>query len=86
MLPLFVRVHVLSRNGRTVRLWVPLFLLWLLLLPFALVLLPVLFVILIVVDVDLFPAVGGLWHLLCSLSGVHIEVDAPDASIFVQVV
>ena len=85
MLPLVVRVHVLGRAGRGVRLWIPLFLMWLLLLPFALIVLPVLFVVCIVVDVDPFPALGAIWRVLCGLSGAHVEVEAPDASVFVSV-
>ena len=85
MIPLVVRVHVRGRAGRSVRLWIPLFLLWLLMLPFALVVLPVLFVVCIVVDVDPFPALAAVWRVLCGLSGAHVEVDAPDASVFVHV-
>ena len=85
MLPLVVRVHVFGRAGRSVRLWIPLFLLWLLLIPFALIVLPVLFVVCVVADVDPFPAFGAVWRVLCGLSGAHVEVEAPDASVFVHV-
>ena len=85
MLPLVVRVHVTGRAGRGVRLWIPLFLMWLLLLPFALIVLPVLFVVCIVVDVDPLPALVAIWRVLCGLSGAHVEVEAPDASVFVHV-
>jgi hypothetical protein len=85
MLPLVVRVHVFGRAGRGVRLCIPLFLMWLLLLPFALIVLPVLFVVCIVVDVDPFPALSAIWRVLCGLSGTNVEVDAPNASVFVHV-
>ena len=86
MLPLVVHVHVFSRAGRGVRLWIPLFLLWLLLIPLALIVLPVLFVVCIVADVDPFRGLAAIWRVLCGLSGAHVEVDAPNASVFVHVV
>ena len=86
MLPLIARVHVINRSGRGVRLWVPLFLVWLLLLPFAIVVLPILFVIWVVADVDPWPALKTIWNFLSSFSGTNVEVDAPDASVFVHVV
>jgi hypothetical protein len=85
VLPLVVRVHVFGRAGGGVRLWIPLFLMWLLLVPFAVVVLPVLFIVCIVVDVDPLPALGAIWRVLCGLRGTNVEVDAPDASVFVHV-
>ena len=85
MLPLVVRVHVLGREGRGVRLWIPLFLMWLLLLPLALIVLPVFFIVCIVADVDPFPALGAIWRVLCGLSGADVEVDAPHASVSMQI-
>jgi hypothetical protein len=85
MLPLVVRVHVLTRQGRQVRLWIPLFLLWLLMLPFVVIMLPVMFITCVVLDIDPFPALGAIWNVLCGLTGSHVEVDAPDASVFVHV-
>ncbi len=85
MPPLIVRLHVQTNAGRQVRLWIPLFLLWLLMLPFVAVMLPVLFIVCVVLDVDPFPALGAIWSLLCATTGSHIEVEAPDASVYFHV-
>jgi len=85
MLPLVLRVHVTGHEGRGLRLWIPLFLMWLLLIPLAVIILPVLFIVCIVVDVDPFRALAAIWRVLCGLSGANVEVEAPRASIFVQV-
>ena len=73
------------RMGRTIRLWVPLFLVWLLLLPFLIVLLPVYFVVCAVMDIAPFGTLGAVLMLLGSLNGTHVEVDSPTASVFIHV-
>ena len=85
MPPLFLRIHVLNQVGREIRLWIPLFPLWILLLPFALIILPVVLIIAVVLDIDPFPAVGCAFRILSGLRGSHVEVDSPDASVFVHV-
>ena len=86
MLPMFMIVHVLpNANHRGIRLWVPVFLIWILLLPFLLVLLPVFFVVCAVIDIHPFKALGAFFAILTSLNGTHIEVDSPDASVFIHV-
>lgn len=86
MPPLIVKIHVLVRHGRSLRLWIPLFLLWILLLPFALVVLPALFILCVVTDVDPFVAMTAVLSLLASLSGMHIEVDTPHAFVYFHIV
>lgn len=86
MPPLVVQIHVRVRHGRSLRLWIPLFLLWILLLPFALVSLPVFFILCVVTDVDPFVAAASLLALLASLSGMHIEVDTPHAFVYFHIV
>jgi len=85
MPPLFLRIHVLNHVGREIRLWIPLFLLWFLMLPFAVVILPVLLITAVVLDIDPFPALASALRILSSLRGSHVEVDSPDASVFVHV-
>jgi hypothetical protein len=85
MPPLVIRLHVETHAGRQMRLWIPLFLLWLLMLPFVAIMLPVLFITCVVLDVDPFPALGAIWSVLCAFTGSHIEVEAPDASVFFHV-
>ena len=86
MPPLFMIVHILpSRSHRGLRLWVPVFLIWILLLPFVLVLLPVFFVVCAAIDIHPFKTLGAFMHLLGSLGGTHVEVDSPDANVFIHV-
>ena len=84
--PLLAVVHILpNRVRRGIRLWVPLFQVWLLLLPFLLVLLPVYFVVCAVIDVHPFKTLGAFFAVLGSLNGTHVEVDSPQASVFIHV-
>ena len=86
MPPLLAIVHILpNAMHRGIRLWVPLFLVWLFLLPFALVLLPVDFVVCAAIDIHPFRTLGTLFSVLGSLTGTHVEVERPDASVFIHV-
>jgi hypothetical protein len=83
--PMLAIVHILpNKMRRGVRLWVPLFLVWLLL-PFAVVLLPVFFVLCAVLDIAPFATLGAFFAVLGSLNGTHVEVDSPDAAVFIHV-
>jgi hypothetical protein len=84
--PMLAIVQILpAKSRRTLRLWVPLFLVWLLLLPFAVVLLPLYFVMCAVMDIAPFRTIGALFGVLGAMGGTHIEVDSPDASVFIHV-
>jgi hypothetical protein len=84
--PMLAIVHILPARGRrALRLWVPLFLVWLILLPFALILLPVYFVMCAVMDIAPFRTLSAFFGLLGAMGGTHIEVDSPDASVFVHI-
>ncbi len=87
MLPLFLIVHVLmpTASHRGIRLWVPVFLIWILLLPFLLVLLPVYFIVCAAIDIHPFRTLAAFFAVLASLGGTHVEVDSPDASVFIHV-
>ena len=86
MPPLVATVHILLRAARReIRLWVPLFLIWFLLLPFAVVLLPVYFVVCAVVDIQPFATLGAMFAVLGNLTGTHVEVASPSASVFIHV-
>jgi hypothetical protein len=86
MPPLFLIVHILpSRSNRGLRLWVPVFLIWILLLPFVLVLLPVFFVVCAAIDIHPFKTLGAFAQVLGSLGGTHVEVESPDANVFIHV-
>jgi hypothetical protein len=66
-------------------LWVPLFLIWLLLLPLVLVLLPLAMLALLVLRVNPFRALAAFWQTLAGLTGTHVEVNAPDALVYVRI-
>jgi len=84
--PMLAVVRILpSRTRRGIRLWVPLFLVWLLLLPFVVVLLPVYFVVCAVMDIAPFKTLGAFFAVLGSLNGTHVEVDSPDAAVWIHV-
>jgi len=84
--PLLAVVHILpNKMSRRIRLWVPLFLIWLLLLPFLLVLLPVYFVVCAAIDIHPFATLGAFLAVLGNLNGTHVEVDSPEASVFIHV-
>ncbi|MBS0473454.1 MAG: hypothetical protein JSR60_20460 [Proteobacteria bacterium] len=84
--PMLAIVQILpAKSRRTLRLWVPLFLVWLLLLPFAVVLLPLYFVMCAVMDIAPFRTLGAFFAVLGSVAGTHVEVDSPDASVFIHV-
>jgi hypothetical protein len=97
MIPLFAVIRVAttkdSSNGNArwqnpplrLRLWIPLFLIWLLLLPLVLVLLPLAILALLLLRLNPFRALAALWQVLTGLTGTHIEVNAPDALVYVRI-
>ena len=77
-LPMLAVVHVMpTKVHKGIRLWVPLFLVWLLL--------PVYFVVCAVIDIDPFKTLGVMVAVLGSLNGTHVEVESPDANVFIHV-
>jgi len=84
MIPCLAIVRVGGHHRRTIRLWLPLFLLWPLMLPFAAVL--------AVVGLVLAPAYGvtaadvlrTAWQLVSGWRGMHFEVDSPEGAFQVR--
>jgi len=93
MIPMVVNVDVASRprrrpgrgEARVVHLWLPLFLLWLLLLPFAVLLSPFLLLALLIMGRRSMAVAGAAYHAFAALSGTLIEVDSPDAFVFIRI-
>ena len=83
MIPLFALLHV--RGRRSLKLWLPLFLVWLLLLPLALLLLPFAVLALLVVHIDPWAAMVAFWNVLAGARGTHVEVAVPGHSVLVHV-
>lgn len=74
-----------ARRRAVVRLWVPATLIFLLLAPFALLLAPLIYLAPRPYRVRPFAAVFGLGHLLLSLGGAVIDIDAPDALVRIRI-
>jgi hypothetical protein len=85
ILPLIAVIRIRTLEGRHVNLWVPLFLMWLLLLPFAVVLTPVFVIVCLAIGVDPFQAIANSWKIIAAFCGTHVEVDSPNATVFVHV-
>jgi hypothetical protein len=97
MIPLFAIIRVSTTKDssrennrrqhapRGLRLWIPLFLIWLLLLPLVLVLLPLAIAALLMLRVNPFHAFAVFWQTLSGLTGTLIEVNAPDALVYVRI-
>ncbi|HEX2594567.1 MAG TPA: hypothetical protein VHL34_23895 [Rhizomicrobium sp.] len=85
ILPLVAVVRIRTLEGRHLNIWLPLFLLWLLLLPFAVVLTPVFVIVCLAVGVDPFAAIASCWRIFAAFCGTHVEVDSPNATVFVHV-
>jgi uncharacterized membrane protein len=83
--PLVLEAGLCERRPRAVRLWLPLFLIWLVLLPFALLLAPFLLVALAVMGRRPIAIFAGLFGLLAALSGTRIEVNSPQAAVFIHI-
>ncbi|HEY1710059.1 MAG TPA: hypothetical protein VGG10_17445 [Rhizomicrobium sp.] len=85
ILPLVAVIRIRTLEGRHIALWVPLFLIWLLLLPFAVVLTPIFVIVCLAVGVDPFQAIAAFWRIFAAFCGTHVEVDSPNATVFVHV-
>lgn len=85
MIPMLLVLRIRQDRGRTVRLYVPLFLVWVLLAPFALVALVVLCVIAPLRGIAPHRAPVLVWQLTCGLRGLHVDIDSPEACVFVKV-
>ena len=86
MIPLIAIVQIEPRNGRRIRLWLPLFLVWLLLVVLGLLLSPLILIACLIVRLNPFLTVWGLIGVFVAMAGTHIEVRAPDATVLVRVI
>jgi hypothetical protein len=75
MPPLLATIRIERRDGRSLRLWLPLFLFWLIALPFVVVALPVVAVVLAVMGRRPFAIIAAYWAVLGALSGTDIELN-----------
>ena len=84
MIPLTANLRI-ERHGRSLRLWLPLFVLWLLVLPFLIVALPIAAVVLWVLGRKPFAVFAAWWGVLSAIPGSHIEVNGRRSSLQVAV-
>jgi hypothetical protein len=85
MIPSIAVVHVHNPHWRTIKLWLPLFLLWLPALLLAPLVLLVLLIVCLVGRVNFLRALGVFWDLLCSLPGTDVRVSADGNRILVRI-
>jgi hypothetical protein len=85
MIPSIAVVHVHHPHWRTLRLWLPLFLLWIPTLFLAPLVLLVLLIVCLVGRVSFFRAVGVCWAILSSLPGTDVRVSTDGNRILVRI-
>ena len=86
MIPLRGTIRIENRiRSRFFSCIIPLFLVWLVLLPVALILLPIFVVACLLVRVNPFPAMAGLWRVVVSLKGTSVEVDDGQHAVLVHI-
>jgi len=85
MPPLVVRIRIERKDGRSFKLWLPLFLFWLIVLPFVVVALPVVAVVLAVMRRRPFAIIAAYWRVLGAISGTDIELSGRRSLVFMHV-
>ena len=81
MIPFVAMVSVRGYQSRTLRLWVPLFLVWLLLMPLVVLLSPAIFIGCLVCRVNPFCGLAAIWQLLSALSHTECEFEQGSAGV-----
>ena len=75
MIPFVAVVSLRNQDSRTLRLWIPLFLIWLLLLPVAVLLSPFMFIACLVCRVNPFRGVALMWQIVWALHDTKLDVE-----------
>ncbi len=83
MIPCWAMVNVHPKGRRRLRLWLPLILLWIVLAPLAILLIPVLAIVALAFRLSPTGALGSLWRVLWSSSGLRVDVQSPNAAVFI---
>lgn len=85
MIPSIAIVHVYNSHWRSLRLWIPLFLLWIPLL----LLSPLIFLVILAAGVagriSPWRAIAVFWAISCSLPGTHVHVSSQDNKVLVRI-
>ena len=85
MIPMVLAVRVHAYPDKTVRVWIPLFLIWLLLAPLVIVLAPIAMIVALVLGYDVWRGTAAIVGVFTALSGFHVEVQAPGALVLVHI-
>jgi hypothetical protein len=80
MIPCLAMVRVGRRHRRTIRLWLPLFLLWPLMLPFAVIFAVAGLIVARAYGLAAAGVLGTAWQLASGSRGMHIEVDSHEVA------
>jgi uncharacterized membrane protein len=86
VIPLLLVLRIRNERGRRVNLYLPLFLVWVLLAPLALVALVVLCVVAPFRGIAPHRVLPAVWRVICGLRGLRVDVDSPEARVFVHFV
>jgi len=81
MIPFVAVVGLRNQESRTIRLWIPLFLVWIVLLPVALLLSPVILIACVVCRVNPFRAVALVWQIVTALGRTEFEMEHRSAGL-----
>ena len=84
MIPCLAMVRVGGHHRRTIRLWLPLFLLWPLIPPLAVIFAVASLVVARVYGVAATGVLRTTWQLVNGWRGMHIEVDSPEVAFQVR--
>jgi hypothetical protein len=85
MIPFVAVVSLRGQESRTLRIWVPLFLLWLVLVPLVLLLSPLIFIAGLACRVNPFRAFSVRWQILMALHDTEVEVEHRSAGVSICV-
>jgi hypothetical protein len=85
VIPVLMVLRIETPDHRPIRLWIPLILIWIVLAPFVILLAPFALLLALVVGLNPFVAAGALIALIAALSDTCVEVEAPDARVFLLV-
>ncbi len=85
MIPFVAVVSLRNQESRTIRLWIPLFLIWLLLLPLAVLLSPFIFIACLFCRVNPFRGIPLMWQVLNALTDSNIEVEPRSAGMLFHI-
>ncbi len=90
MIPLLMKIRIKEENKRGLRLILPFFLVWLLLLVILIVLSPFLLIAALIFwtrgyGIKILAIVPLIFSLMCSLSGLIIQVDEGDKKVFISI-